>query len=116
MSSHKKHGKRRTRKGSGDALILAGRHTGAKLAFCGVILAVCTAVKIIAPTAYGAISTYLSGSVDLRAAFGAVGEGIGGEAPITEALAEACRYAFTTVREATPQEDAVPASAEADAR
>ena len=99
MSSHRKRRKTRRRTAAEGGMILAGNGVGAKLLICGGLLAVSMAIKLLAPSAYGAISSYLSGSVDFRAAFSAVGEGISGEAPMSEALSEAYKYAFTAVRD-----------------
>lgn len=72
-----------------------------KLLICLGLLIVGFFIKLIFPSTAAAIREQLAGSVDYRAAFTAIGEGISGEKKFAEALGEAYAYAF---RNAAPSE------------
>ena len=75
--------------------ILAGRFVDVKLAVSVSILGGLLLLRSLAPAAFSDLRAQLSSSVDLRAAFAAVGEGISGRREMTEALTEAYRFAFS---------------------
>jgi len=87
---HRSHGKT----GTFFKILPAKNTVGIKLTVCACILALSLIFKLLLPGTYAALSDRLSGSVDFKSAFSAIGQGLGGEQKISEALAEAYRFAF----------------------
>lgn len=69
-----------------------------RLIVCGAVLAVAIVFKLFfagsAENLRSGISNAVSGDVDYKAAIASIGEGIGGEKKLSDALSDAYSYAF----------------------
>ena len=94
VSPPRRRANHRRRSSSESGADLKTKIRAIKLGLCLGIVAVLMLVKLIFPDAVARLGKSLDYSVDFKAAFSVLGEGISGEKTFSEALGEAFTYAF----------------------
>lgn len=85
---------RRSRYSGGSAADVKTKARAIRLVVCAGIFALAALFKLMFPGAYETVTDKFAGSVDVKAAFSVIGEGISGERELGAALSEAFTYAF----------------------